>query len=289
VDIEPESDDDDPNQIKGMLTWNPKESAVLFYDAMFGFYQNQNRSGDPVGVFVLPEHQIRFELKPWSNSMEMAIKNAAVNPDTCNLNQHFVSHSIRNADLILFASEPMDDTIQAIVTVFSGFKDTKRKCLPHEWYVDVACSAPETRSVVNLFKILTFMAHANQIQAIRLHSTESAYSYWTNRRMFREAETIRDATGRCLYSVPVLETEPDDPHLTRLVSIISELPLPQPHGEARKCLVHRPKNSDMVITRKPATHKNKSGERRTIHDSAVSSSSFTTSEPVIYLPWRNTP
>lgn len=276
--------DDSPRGIERLITWKEKESTVLFYDAMFGFGSSHSEPpmGDPVVQFALPMHPVRFDLLPWSHSLEAAIVKGA--QDVCSINEKFVIDSIRKADLVLFASEPMDDSIQSIVTVFSGFKGEKRKCLSHEWYIDVACSATGTRALVKLFEILRFMAYANQIQAIRLHSTRGAYSYWTQRRMFRPSETIRDATGRCHYSVPVPENAPDEPYLTRLVLVITETTPPPPQGDARHCILRNTNRVDNASETTLTMHDSLSGD-----ESDMSSSISSSDDGVIRLPWRVKP
>jgi hypothetical protein len=238
-DDEEEYDDDNNNpdddaEVVGVLSWRPKPSAALLYNVMFGASLCPRRWSLPYHSMPPSVDSVGFRLFPWSTEGLNNIR--AASSDICKLSRSFVLRSVSKADLVLFASDPQTGEIQSVVTVFS---DIKGKCLPHEWYVDIACSVKRTRSVVALFEILKVMARANGIQALRLHSIDEALSYWTPVRMFREAETIRDTAGRCLYSVRVAESEPADRGLTRLVLIISESPPPPPRGMIRECVIRR--------------------------------------------------
>jgi hypothetical protein len=226
--------DGDSDDAVSVLSWRPKPSAALEYNVLLGASLHSRRWSRPYHSMPPSIDSVGFRLFPWSKACMDKIRTAAF--AICKINGSFVLKSVTRADLVLFASHPVTGAIQSVITVFS---DAAGKCLPHEWYIDIACSQKRTRSVVALFEILKVMANANGIQALRLHSIDEALSYWTPMRMFREAETIRDATGRCLYSVRVAEPDPADPGLTRLVLILSESPPPPPRGVFRECIIRR--------------------------------------------------
>lgn len=116
----------------------------------------------------------------------------------------------------------------SVATIFCSKSDhiLGPMCLPHEWYIDVACASPFHRGANNrIMRALTKLALHNCVQALRLHATPQALKYWMTRG-FRQAETIRDAWGRCLYSIENVDMSKTG--LTRLVNVLSESPLPIP-------------------------------------------------------------
>lgn len=85
-------------------------------------------------------------------------------------------------------------------------------CLPHELYIDVACSAYEHRAH-GAETLRRFLAHWKKrgVKAIRLYATQATLAVWGERWGFREAESVLRADGTCVYGRKRRSAYPTEP------------------------------------------------------------------------------
>lgn len=97
----------------------------------------------------------------------------------------------------------------ALITTFDSDFITentgKAVCLPHEVYIDVACSFYKHREIGRRL-IGYFMEYfkKRRVCAVRMHATDKARPLWIQKWGFREAETRWNAQKRVCEYGPVV-------------------------------------------------------------------------------------